>query len=199
MSETVAASSWRRFLHRLAGRLPTRIIHAETSADDPRRTPMFERSHVFTVRLPFVGAVTCYLHHYLRSDPDEMHDHPWPWAVSLPLAGGYLERRLVKIAQGRIVSRLIRRLPFMPYRLDGFDFHSVVVEPGKTSWSLFFVGAHDVKAWGFLREGVVATAGVAPAAEINGVWYEGYSNPDGNHTPWHLTAPKGAELERAAP
>ena len=78
----------RRALYAWAGRLPAVIYDAEVSGTNPARTPLFERYHVFTCRLPWLGEVTLYLHHYLRSDPDRgPHDHPWPWAVALPLAG----------------------------------------------------------------------------------------------------------------
>lgn len=36
-----------------------------------------------------------YLHRFLRPDEDgELHNHPWRWAVSVMLAGGYAEERL---------------------------------------------------------------------------------------------------------
>src|SRR5260370_32406267 len=97
----LAPSRWRRFLHHWAGRLPTVIYDAEISENDPARAPLFERSHVFTARLPLLGEVTLYLHHYLRSDPDRgPHDHPWPWAIALPLAGGYHADRIKGLHQG---------------------------------------------------------------------------------------------------
>jgi hypothetical protein len=35
-----------------------------------------------------------FLHHFLASDPQgEVHSHPWGWATSVILAGGYREHR----------------------------------------------------------------------------------------------------------
>ena len=185
---------WRRFLHRWAGTLPTRIIHAENSVGDRCHSPLFERGHVFSIRLPLVGEVNCLLHHYLRSDPDRgLHDHPWSWAVSLPLAGGYVEHRKTGIPMGRVTYAALRRRPGRFYRLTGYDFHAVRLAPGQTSWSLFFTGANDVKPWGFLRP----LAGVEGLTA--GVVYNGHSNPDGNHSPWWRTAPVGRLHKRAAP
>lgn len=194
---TIQATWWRRTLHRWAGRLPTRIIWAEKSGDDPDTAPLFERSHVFTLRLPLLGEVTCYLHHYLRSDPDTgLHDHPWPWAIALPLAGGYREQRLTGVPMGGVRYVTRRRRPLLSYRLDGHDFHRVVVADGATSWSLFFVGRSGAKPWGFLRplpiEGEVH-------CYCPGVYYATFSNPDGSHAAWWRTAPMGSALERAAP
>lgn len=184
----MGASLLRRALHGWAGNLPTRIIHAEQSPTDARRAPLFERSVVWSGRLPLLGEVTVYLHHYLRSDPDlGLHDHPWPWAVALPLAGGYREER----ACGPMWHRIRHRLPGLAYFLRGYDFHRVLVEPGATSWSLFVTGANGFKPWGFLR----------PAVDEGGALF-GFNFvriPSQSAEQWWLTAPRGRALDRAAP
>lgn len=187
-------SAWRRVLHRWAGTLPTIIIEAEKSGLDATQEPLFERGHVFTVTLPLIGEVTCYLHHYLRSDPDRgLHDHPWPWAVALPLAGGYFERRLVRVVMGVPDEVIRRRRPFMPYFLTGFDFHSVVTRQDSTNWSLFFTGRGHFKPWGFLR--------TTPASLPPGVHY--HADPqkldNADAAPWWRTAPAGRFHRRAPP
>lgn len=191
-------TAWRRLLHRLASRLPTRVISAETSAYDALQgaAPLFERSHVVTL-----GPVTVYLHHYLRSDPDRgPHDHPWPWMVAIPLAGGYDEQRAVALTPtGVPVLRMFRRRPFLPYTLGGRDFHRVVCRQARdgsttTSWSLFIHGP-NTKGWGFLRS--------EPARSGLELGYRGvytpHVEPDGSHTSWWRTAPKGRFMRRAAP
>jgi hypothetical protein len=187
----------RRALYAWAGRLPAVIYDAEVSETNPARTPLFERYRVFTCRLPWLGEVTLYLHHYLRSDPDRgPHDHPWPWAVSLPLAGGYHEDRVEVLRQGKAVSVRRRRRPLVPYRLTGFDFHQVVIEDNTTSWSLFLTGVNGFKSWGFLRpltglpdESCCGVAGVCyavvPSKSAVSEWWE--------------TALPGRALDRAAP
>lgn len=186
------STGWRRFLHRWAGTLPTVIYDAEQSEQDRSRSPLFERGRVFTVRMPFLGEVTCYLHHYLRSDPDRgMHDHPWPWAVAFPLAAGYYEERLSGIYMGNAACKTRRRLPFVPYRLSGFDFHRVVIDLDRTSWSLFFTGRNNFKRWGFLRP-------LTGHFEQPGVYYAAQHSRSST-TEWWESAPIGAVLDRADP
>lgn len=84
-----------------------------------------------------------YLHQFFRSDnSEELHSHPWKWAVSFVLAGGYWEYRLVN---GEIVKRLVK-----PWRLNfirASTLHRVeLIE--KDAWSLIIVGPKS-SAWGF--------------------------------------------------
>jgi hypothetical protein len=98
---------------------------------------------------PKIGAVwpdtrwSLYLHHFHRSDVDrELHNHPWEWAVSFVLAGGYVEER----REGRAVVRK-EVLPGHFNRIRHDDFHRVdLIE--HDAWSLFLVGP-KVKSWGF--------------------------------------------------
>ena len=51
--------------------------------------PYLERYYIFLkdrTRFPF----NVFLHRFLKSDPDDVHDHPWPYAT-LILKGGYWE------------------------------------------------------------------------------------------------------------
>lgn len=82
-------------------------------------------------RLPF----NVYLHRFHRSDDDgALHSHPWTWAVSLVLVGGYGEER----RQGdQVITRTV--LPMTINFLRGDDFHRVdLIE--HDAWSLFVVG-----------------------------------------------------------
>ena len=84
-----------------------------------------------------------YLHRFHRSDVDrELHSHPWDWAVSLILVGGYIEER-------RIGSLVVKRLvaPGDVNFLTKDDFHRVdLIE--EDAWSLFIVGRKST-TWGF--------------------------------------------------
>lgn len=84
-----------------------------------------------------------YLHHFHRSDVDrELHNHPWEWAVSLILVGGYTEER--RVGDGVRVKLF---LPGELNRIGQNDFHRVdLVEDD--AWSLFLVGP-KVSGWGF--------------------------------------------------
>ena len=88
-----------------------------------------------------------YLHHFHRSDADlELHNHPWRWAVSLVLAGGYSEERRVEDGDGWRVAR--RRLG--PWRLNFLTadtFHRVDLLE-RDAWTIFLVGP-KAQGWGF--------------------------------------------------
>lgn len=84
-----------------------------------------------------------YLHHFYQGDQDpELHSHPWKWALSLILSGGYLEQRHDR------ASRIHRAGDFNLIKQD--TFHRVDLLPtGDPVWTLFTVGPR-VATWGFL-------------------------------------------------
>jgi hypothetical protein len=105
-----------------------------------------------------------FLHHIVAGDPDpELHDHP-SWSVSIILAGGYLERRLVKLVRYKdtwgqsLLFHHHRERWFGPGSINvirGTDFHRLFLEPSRDAWTLFIRGPR-VKPWGFLqRDGSV--------------------------------------------
>lgn len=158
-----------RLLYWITGRLPCRII-----SDDDQ--PYLERYYVATVL-----GVRLYLHRFVGDDPARgLHDHPWPWAVSLILFGRYLE-------ETRSGMRLVRWVNF----LSGDSFHRVLLVGGRPVWSLFAHRARYVKAWGFLRAGSLGTA----------TFHEVAPGPGGGSSAgeWWLSSPAGAfEPRRAA-
>ncbi|MBI3453992.1 MAG: hypothetical protein HY057_14385 [Rhodospirillales bacterium] len=176
----------RRILHFISGYLRVRVIEAEGAIDRDARLPLFER--YFICRLPGGGAA--YLHHYLRSDPDRgPHDHPWNWAVAVPLAGGYVEERLAGFNRQGTRLRCRRRRVFLPYRLTGADFHRVIC-PDNTNWSLFVHGPRR-KGWGFVHH---------VAASLDGPVF--VFRPFVGTEPaekWWRAAPRGRDIERALP
>lgn len=94
-----------------------------------------------------------YLHHFHRSDDDgALHSHPWRWAVSLVLKGGYIEeRRFIARTEDppdyavEVFSHMVK--PWSLNRLTYRDFHRVDLHNGDC-WSLFLVGPL-VGSWGF--------------------------------------------------
>lgn len=100
-----------------------------------------------------------YLHRFMRPDDDEhLHSHPWDYAVSLVLAGGYTEERFPETCSvcdnpkdgKHRVRRVIR-----PGRLNilrGEAFHRVSELHGRETWTLFFVGPKRA-SWGFFVPG----------------------------------------------
>lgn len=86
-----------------------------------------------------------YLHRFHRGDADrELHNHPWRWAVSLILVGGYIEERRLH-GTDIVLTRDVR--PMTMNFIEGDDFHRVDLRDGE-AWSLFFVGP-KVSGWGF--------------------------------------------------
>jgi hypothetical protein len=105
----------------------------------------------------FPDGLGLYLHHFHRSDSDQaLHNHPWRWAWSLILAGGYSEERRVSIRgsedggpEHEIGDTVIRRniRPGRVIRINADDFHRVDLFE-EDSWSLFLAGPKNA-SWGF--------------------------------------------------
>ena len=110
--------------------------------------PYLERYYVFLKdrqRFPF----NIFLHKFLRSDPDDVHDHPWPYAT-LILKGGYYEWTPdFDIAGTKIGETRHWRGPGH-FRICGANsFHRVELKDGVECWTLFMPGPQR-REWGFL-------------------------------------------------
>ena len=110
--------------------------------------PYLERYYVFLTdrtRFPF----NVFLHKFLKSDPDDVHDHPWPYAT-LILKGGYWEW----VPKFNDLGEKIGEVPH--WRKPGHfrtcsanSFHRIELDPNVTCWTLFMPGPHK-REWGFL-------------------------------------------------
>jgi hypothetical protein len=81
------------------------------------------------------------LHQMHNSDPDGLHDHPWPWA-SWVLTGGYYE----DTPEGRFF-RPPGHLRFRPAK----SFHRLIKPPlDDEVWTLFLMGKRQ-REWGFME------------------------------------------------
>jgi hypothetical protein len=110
--------------------------------------PYLERYYLFLKdrkRFPF----NVFLHKFLKGDPDDVHDHPWPYCTVI-LAGGYYEWIPQFDAQGR-VSCEVRywRGPGHFRTCSAGSYHRIELDPGVTAWTLFMPGPHK-REWGFL-------------------------------------------------
>lgn len=84
-----------------------------------------------------------FLHHFVGSDAtDQVHSHPWGWALSLILVGGYREHRC--IGERRTVQE------YHPGAINvlGLDDHHRIELLERDCWTLFLVG-HYAQPWGF--------------------------------------------------
>lgn len=97
-----------------------------------------------------------YIHKFHRSDEDHaLHNHPWQWAASLILAGGYREEKRVTLGTGdprysepryaSVEARIFR--PGDINVLTSDTFHRVDLLDGE-AWSIFLVGPR-FSSWGF--------------------------------------------------
>jgi len=136
-------------LQRITDRLPCRMIDGEQGE------PYLERYYLASLDRIGLKGWHAYLHRFVDSDPDRgLHDHPWGYALSLVLTGGYDEHRFAKgcsaAGQDRTLTRRLR--PGRINRLRGEDYHRVVLRGGRPAWTLFMHGPR-IKGWGFLRNG----------------------------------------------
>jgi hypothetical protein len=87
-----------------------------------------------------------FLHKIIQTDLDRhLHNHPWTWAVAIPVWGGYEEERL--LPGGVVVTRRVR--PFTLNFLGPGQFHRITKLYGKECWTLFF-GGRKTQDWGFI-------------------------------------------------
>lgn len=110
--------------------------------------PYLERYYVFLrdrKRFPF----NVFLHKFLKSDPDDVHDHPWSYAT-LILKGGYWEWIPQFNSQGDKIGEIAKWRGPGHFRISQANsFHRIELDPAVTAWSLFMPGPKQ-KDWGFL-------------------------------------------------
>lgn len=116
--------------------------------DRSSQEPYLERYYIFLkdrTTFPF----NVFLHKFLKGDPDDVHDHPWPYAT-LILKGGYWEW-IPQFNQDGTKSCEIRkwRGPGHFRFCSANSYHRIELKDGVTPWTLFMPGPQK-KEWGFL-------------------------------------------------
>lgn len=122
--------------------------------DRESNEPYLERYYLFLKdrnRFPF----NVFLHKFLKSDPDDLHDHPWPYAT-LILKGGYWEWVPVYDTNGKKIAEISKwRGPGSFRFASANSFHRIELDPEVTCWTLFMPGPQK-REWGFAtRQGWV--------------------------------------------
>ena len=116
--------------------------------DRVENEPYLERYYIFLKerkRFPF----NVFLHKFLKSDPDDVHDHPWPYAT-LILKGGYWEWTPRFDDQGNKITELVRWCGPGSFRWASANtYHRVELDPDVECWTLFMPGVKQ-REWGFL-------------------------------------------------
>jgi hypothetical protein len=125
-------------LKRITPWLPNRVVKDRTDGG------------VYLVRYYLLRAFTfeLALHHILRADSEErLHNHPWRWAVSLILFGGYIEERLE--SDTRVAARSF--IAGQVNTIGANTFHRVSQLLTEEVWTLFAHGSRN-KDWGFIDQ-----------------------------------------------
>jgi hypothetical protein len=90
-----------------------------------------------------------FLHKFHKGDPDDVHDHPWPYAT-LILKGGYYEWTPMFDKQGNMLGEICQWRGPGHFRVCGANsYHRIELDPNVTAWTLFMPGPQK-REWGFL-------------------------------------------------
>ena len=84
-----------------------------------------------------------FLHNFHKGDPDDLHDHPWPYCTII-LKGGYGET--LKTGERKW------RPPGTIRLARSRSLHRIELEPGVDTWTLFIPGP-QLREWGFIDNG----------------------------------------------
>jgi hypothetical protein len=110
--------------------------------------PYLERYYLFLKdrqRFPF----NIFLHKFLKSDPDDVHDHPWPYATII-LKGGYYEWTPQFGSNGKKIGEMARWCGPGHFRTcSANSYHRIELDPTVECWTLFMPGPQK-REWGFL-------------------------------------------------
>ena len=120
-----------------------RIIMDRTSEE-----PLLTRYYIFLKDrkwFPF----NVFIHKFHKSDPDDVHDHPWPYAT-LILAGGYYEYVPEFNSKGEMIAETKHwRKPGHFRTCSANSYHRIELDPTVTAWTMFMPGPQK-REWGFL-------------------------------------------------
>ena len=129
-------------------KLLDRLGRKRVVLDRVENEPYLERYYLFLrerERFPF----NVFLHKFLKSDPDDVHDHPWPYATVI-LKGGYWEWIPHFDTVGRKTGEYqVWRGPGHFRISKANSFHRIELDPDITAWTLFMPG-RKCRDWGFM-------------------------------------------------
>jgi hypothetical protein len=116
--------------------------------DRENNEPYLERYYLFLrdrKSFPF----NIFLHKFLKSDPDDVHDHPWSYAT-LILKGGYWEWIPQFNKEGKKIIEIAKwRGPGHFRTCAATSYHRIELDPSVETWTLFMPGKQE-RDWGFL-------------------------------------------------
>jgi hypothetical protein len=110
--------------------------------------PYLERYYLFLkdrTWFPF----NIFLHRFLKSDPDDVHDHPWPYATII-LKGGYYEWIPQFNDKNEKIGEIAHWCKPGHFRTcSATSYHRIELDPNIECWTLFMPGPQQ-REWGFL-------------------------------------------------
>ena len=116
--------------------------------DRQSNEPYLERYYVFLkdrTWFPF----NIFVHKFLKSDPDHLHDHPWPY-FTLILKGGYYEWVPYYDKDSNKMTEICKWRGPGHFRIcKATSYHRIDLNPAVTAWTLFIPGPQK-REWGFL-------------------------------------------------
>jgi hypothetical protein len=123
--------------------------------DRVNNEPYLERYYLFLKdrnSFPF----NVFIHKFLKGDPDDLHDHPWPYAT-LILKGGYYEWTPKLNSEGKKISETRHWRGPGHFRIcKPTSYHRIELKDDVTAWTLFMPGPKK-RDWGF---------------DVNGTWVQ---------------------------
>jgi hypothetical protein len=128
-----------------------RIGRKRIILDRQSNEPYLERYYIFLKDrkwFPF----NIFIHKFLKSDPDDVHDHPWPYAT-LILKGGYWEWIPQFNSKGKKCGEIAAwRGPGHFRMCSATSYHRIELDPSIECWTMFMPGPQK-REWGFLVKG----------------------------------------------
>ena len=116
--------------------------------DRQANEPYLERYYIFLKDRKYFP-FNVFIHKFLKSDPDDVHDHPWPYAT-LILKGGYYEWVPVFDTVGRKIGEIQHWRSPGHFRIcSATSYHRIELDPNVECWTMFMPGPQK-REWGFL-------------------------------------------------
>lgn len=135
---------FQKFLKFLEARGRKRIVY-----DRIDNEPYLERYYLFLKDRGEHFPFNVFLHRFLKSDIDDLHDHPWPYAT-LILKGGYYEWTPQFGADGKKIGEIAKWCGPGSFRwAKANSYHRIELDPTVECWTLFMPGAKQ-RDWGFM-------------------------------------------------
>jgi hypothetical protein len=129
----------------------TKLNRKRVILDRESNEPYMERYYIFLKErtwFPF----NVFLHKFLKSDPDDHHDHPWSF-FTIILKGGYWEWIPQINSEGKKYAETAVWRKAGSFRFaSATSFHRIEIDPTVETWTLFSPFC-QVREWGFFTKG----------------------------------------------